>query len=196
MKYISVHQEELIAVRGDDSTTLTAGGVTTCICIMVKGTVGSLPCIAMYHWDGFPVAHEIANDQNMIRQVFMAISQAMILAMRAYLPHTKKLKLPVLEALYLIGGERATPDLSGTEREVSALKAYAQTACELFFITSVDTAYHADHYLTQNSEVIRVFFSYQTTTYAFDESFVSDDESKLDDDASHQSDSCSSRGPS
>ena len=54
MPPIDVKQNEKIVVPLDKpDVSLTTGGISTCICIMLKGRIGKMPYLAMYHWDGF-----------------------------------------------------------------------------------------------------------------------------------------------
>lgn len=99
---------------------LITNGVSTCICLMVKGTMGGVGYIGMHHWDGFDLSfnkhapNAKKNAMRVINQLISNLSNAVLEEMRQYavLPTEK----PGLDAFITVGGERASKqeELSGT----------------------------------------------------------------------------------
>ena len=160
---ITVEQAELIVVADNvDDTVLITQGISTCICLCAKGLVGGMPFLAMYHWEGFSddfdkQAEDAENKALLeVNDLFDKFSSHII---RAFKQHS----LPQLHAMYLIGGEKATPDLSGTELEVETLESYVKNLADEYFDTSADLLIKHQHYLTDESNSLSIQFTWDDT---------------------------------
>lgn len=189
---IQVRQEEMVVLPlRSHKMALMTKGVSTCVCLMARGHVGEMPFLAMYHWDGFgppfdkaaPNAREQA--VHGVEYVFSFLAEAIMKKMKPY--RVKRGEIPQLDALYLVGGEHATLDLSGTELEVETLREHTERLCARYFALSPHTTYVHDYYRTHGSEALNVLFTSDDIKIEFDSvddsDFESDTSSDLNDDS-------------
>lgn len=161
---VGINEEVVVAVL-DPSLSLTTTGVSTCICILVKGHVDDTPYIGMIHWDGFSVdfdkSAENAEDtaREKIDDVIFCLASAVLTEMKDYQEVPDDEKPPQLDAIYFIGGEHAVVGgVSGTELEVEALKSCARDSCQEYFETSNATMYYYDNYRTSGTNFLDLVF--------------------------------------
>lgn len=146
-----VAQNEIVVIEIETGKeVLYTEGVSTCICILAKGQYGTHPFLAMYHWDGFSdnVNRQDLNVMNYakcgIQSVISFFSAKIKHSFFSLYPNEK----PELEAMYIIGGEKGTPDLSGTELEVLALKLFLPEFCNAYFSVHSETKLLYKNFLT------------------------------------------------
>jgi len=170
MQTIKVEQEELVIVTLDaQEKELITEGVSTCICFLAKGWVGRIPFLAMYHWDGFPERFDkfhpeaeilgLSVVKNIIKNIAQSIHQTSKRENQMF-SRSQNQSPPQLQALYLVGGERSSEYLSGTELEVEILKKYAKTCCDQYFTLLPNSIIEHFHYLTCGSQSKSICFGF------------------------------------
>ncbi len=131
---------------------LCTSGVSTCICILAKGQYGAHSFIAMQHWDGFSDSFDkqATNALEEARAVIDILVALYVLTIKRSFSRTGPNEKPLLEEIRIIGGEKGTPYLSGTELEVETLKRCLPELCETYFQTTPETVYDYKVYLTDS----------------------------------------------
>ena len=182
MPPIDVKQNEKIVVPLDKpDVSLTTGGIYTCICIMLKGRIGKMPYLAMYHWDGFDASfNKQASDaairaENELDDLILYFSVFILDKMQQF--NKKNEEKPKLDALYIIGGEHATEELSGTALEVETLQTAGNAIFNKYFNISKKATCLREHYLTQGGESLRLYFNASGVTKSYIDDYMSDEDS-------------------
>ncbi|MFZ4077766.1 MAG: hypothetical protein ACOYKA_07260 [Legionellaceae bacterium] len=172
MHLVDVKQNEKIVIALDrPDISLTTGGVSTCICIMLKGRVGKMPYLAMYHWDGFDASfnkhasHAPSQAENELDDLILYFSVFILEEMKQF--NKKNEEKPKLDAVYLFGGEHATEDVSGTELEVETLRTAGNEIFKKYFCMSKKTTWVQEHYLTQGDQSLRLYFNASGVTRSY-----------------------------
>ncbi|MCX7091386.1 MAG: hypothetical protein NTU48_08060 [Legionellales bacterium] len=132
--------------------TLRTSGVSTCICLLAKGQYGAHSFIAMYHWEGFSESLDkqaVNASEQAIAEITTVLAQYALGIKRSFSRASREEK-PVLESMHIIGGERGTPYLSGTELEVETLRQCLPELCEEYFQITPETRYDYKTYLTDS----------------------------------------------
>ncbi len=165
---INVEVGETRVVKAtDDTTCLMTSGVSTCICLLIKGRVGSVPYLGMMHWDGFSYEFDKNSRQvekharQAVDSLIWRLAYSVELEMKNY-KHRRDEK-PLLESFQIIGGERASKDLSGTELEVQSLIHYSKRFCDKYFKTTDNTYYDSSVYLTSGTQDLDINFRLNDT---------------------------------
>jgi hypothetical protein len=184
---IQVLQEQMVVVPvTHPQIALMTKGVSTCLCLMAKGYVAGQPYLAMYHWDGFALSfNKAAHDASEravleIAGVLTHFSRKIMKTMKPY--NATKDKLPNLSELYVVGGERAAPGLSGTELEVESLRESVQVLCSHLFAISPKTRFADDYYRTKGTDAVNILFGFESIKVLPDTVDDSDFESDIEED--------------
>lgn len=192
MHPVDLKQNEKIVIALDrPDISLTTGGVSTCICIMLKGRVGRMPFLAMYHWDGFDASfNKHANDasiraENELDDLILYFSVFILEEMNQF--NKKNEEKPKLDALYLFGGEHATEEVSGTELEVETLRTAGNEIFRKYFCTSKKTTWVREHYLTQGAQSLRLYFNASGVTRSYVDDYVDEEEYSIQGATFHRS---------
>lgn len=163
---IFVNMDCFVVAEASKHPFLITNGVSTCICILLKGSIGGVEFIGMYHWSGFglnlnkkaSVAKVKAIER--INDLIYTLSNTVRHEMEQYASSST---VPKLDAFYVIGGQRASEGevcQSGTELEISVLTAAAEDICSDYFYTSSDTLFRFDNYQTSGTEAMSIVFSF------------------------------------
>ncbi len=154
MRLYFIEQEEVRVVPARQSMLVTEG-VSTCICILMRGHIDAKPFLAMYHWDGLPFGFTVTPEAigAVLQSVVTRIESAIRLQM-------KKLDMTAqLDYCHCVGGERRTADLSGTELEVQMLQEHLERVCAKYFIVKPTTEYIHSNFLTEGNVSLRVMLT-------------------------------------
>jgi hypothetical protein len=166
VKKILVVEENTTVTRAllidDPDICLKIERLSSSMCLLARGHVGFVPFLSICYWDGLstefdklaPNAARYARDN--IAIVIANYASDVLSHMRVFNPLQLK---PHLDMFCVVGGERATEDLSGTELEVETFRQHAQKLCQKFFITSDETTYDVKSYMTQGVQTMNVTFS-------------------------------------
>ena len=158
-----VEQEEMVVIEiVSGKEILVTEGVSTCICIMIHGQYGAHPFLAMYHWDGFDVSFD-KNDP----EVWLRANDKIDMMIMRYVGKIKQTftsryanEKPQIQAMYIAGGEKATPEQSGTELEVVSLRRFLPAICRQYFEITAESKLSFQNFLTGDNQ-----------SYAFDIEF-------------------------
>ena len=164
---IEVEQDEMLVLANKKGRlVLTTEGVSTCICLLIRGRVGGVPYIGMYHWPGFDESFDRkapdvrAQAKEEVYGIISRLANMALETMSQY--NTDSEPAPQLDYFHIIGGQHAvltSVDASvGTELEVATLKKYAEDICDACFITFSDTVYRYDNYQTEGRDYLDLSF--------------------------------------
>lgn len=157
MRFFKLEVQEMGVVPGKDCILWTEG-VSTCICILVQGTINEKPYLAMFHWDGLPSNFDRSSPHLALQ--LEAIVLRIFDSLRVYIKQRMGgREKPIMTSCICIGGERRSETLSGTELEVEALNTYGMNACSRYFTVTSDATFLNHHFLTTGSLSLRVVFS-------------------------------------
>ncbi len=159
MRFFKIEEQEIGVVPGKDCVLWTEG-LSTCICILVRGTIDRKSYLAMFHWDGFPCHLDrcAPNLASQLEGIVLRIFDALKLEIKRKMSSLKK---PVMTSCICIGGEKRSESLSGTELEVDALNTYGMTACKRYFKVKKGATFLSHNFLTTGSVSLRVVFSFE-----------------------------------
>ena len=129
---------------------LCTAGVSTCICIAAKGQFGTHPFMALFHWDGFAYDFDkqAVGAEDTARAIIELLTVRFVCMIKREFSGYHRVEKPRLTEMHIIGGEKATPDLSGTEFEVEMLRKYLPVYCNKYFDTMPDNRYFFQNYFT------------------------------------------------
>ena len=125
-------------------------GVSTCICIAAKGQFGTHPSMALFHRDGFDYDFDkqAVGAEDTAQDIIELLTVRFVCMIKREFSGYHRVEKPWLTEMHIIGGEKATPDLSGTEFEVETLRKYLPVYCNKYFDTMPDTRYFFQNYFT------------------------------------------------
>ena len=154
MRLFHIEQEAVRVVPARQSMLVTEG-VSTCICILMRGHIDAKPFLAMYHWEGLPFGFTGTPEaiEALLQNVVTRIESTIRLQMKK--PRT----IAELDYCHCVGGERRTADLSGTELEVQMLQEHLARVCAKYFIVKPITEYVHSNFLTEGNVSLRVMFT-------------------------------------
>lgn len=174
---VEMNETKLVTLN-EGRAVLTTGGVSTCICILMKGRImEDTPFLLMHHWEGFDLSFDkSAPDANhqaklVLNNLFIELAGAVWDEQKNHTSSDEDDESIHLDALYLIGGERASTSISGTEFEVDRLGEYAKELCEDYFDVSPATTYVRDHYRVNVANSMRIFFSSSRVTLLCEDTY-------------------------
>ncbi len=155
MNYTKVEQEEMIALEAENNGLWTEG-ISTCIGIMIQGSVDSKPFIAMYHWEGFSAYFDKksaspATLKSEIAKVFRSLRNEI----RKSLGSNTR---PILNCVFHVGGEKETEELTGTALEVETLQRYGCVAVKKYFKCHDGFVFKGRNFVTEGNESLRLKF--------------------------------------
>lgn len=129
--YTTVTMSEIkIFSNEDDIEGLETSGLSSCICIILKGIYLDKPFLLMHHWSGFDNEEEAKNSKFVISNLISLYCQKLDEHFNITL--TEDEDKAEIQACYVIGGQikelsqQGELILSGTEREIAALKKHLE----------------------------------------------------------------------
>lgn len=124
--------------------------VSTCICIAVKGQFSTHPFIALFHWEGFDYEFnkQASDAEEQAKMVVESVFVSFVCKMKRSFSGYHRIEKPWLSEIHIIGGEKATSYLSGTELEVETLRRYLPELCNKYFEIMPESRSFFQNYLT------------------------------------------------
>lgn len=129
-------------------------GVSTCVCLAVKGQYGAHPFLALLHWDGFNLnfdKHAPALEDRAFIEIDL-LMRRFVTTIKNSFAASQRFERPELNYIFLIGGEKRASNLSGTELEVEILKKYLPILCGKYFSVWSNTLFEYRNYLTDGAQ--------------------------------------------
>lgn len=164
----TIEMSEVIAcpIRTGEEKLITHG-ISTCICIVLKGTFDSKPFLLMHHWAGIDAP---GSDEENIEELISTYSN--IIAMKFddededddEDDEDDEAPSISINVIGIIGGERAVIEggelsLTGTEREITALNRYFREQLTSQGYLAADCEWRFHPFLKKDDEAITVLIN-------------------------------------
>ena len=140
---------------------LETEGISTCICIALKGTYQDKPFLLMHHWDGLESRKKSVEDQlvmeGLIDTYFFHIEQTLGAKGSSGIPI-----IPIIDTIAVIGGQKMemSPEgeilLTGTEREIILLNQWFLASLAKLKSLAPTVRYHFAPFVTEGEDSVTV----------------------------------------